>query len=155
MSSAFFEKPVLNSPYEYPSKHWELDDSGQPTSKIVDARRRAQFITPIPKPKKRRTSQKEIVFDEGKGLSTEEQAYDPTSLINQVRDEVDAWRALENPSDWNVSPETARLLRHWRHHRFADIRQTGGNGKCDRSIRRKRLWPRSSRRGGRSLGRQT
>lgn len=23
----FFEKPVLNSPYAYPSRHWELDAS--------------------------------------------------------------------------------------------------------------------------------
>lgn len=24
MSSAFFEKPILNSPYAYPGRHWEL-----------------------------------------------------------------------------------------------------------------------------------
>jgi hypothetical protein len=25
MSDRFFERPILNSPYAYPSKHWELD----------------------------------------------------------------------------------------------------------------------------------
>ncbi len=25
MENFFFEKPILNSPYEYPSRHWELD----------------------------------------------------------------------------------------------------------------------------------
>jgi hypothetical protein len=49
MENLFFEKPILNSPYEYPSRHWELDAQGQPTQKIIEKRRRAEFITPIPK----------------------------------------------------------------------------------------------------------
>lgn len=43
-------------------------------------------------------------------------------MINDVRDEVDKWRALKNISDWRVTPETARLLQHWRHHNFSGIR---------------------------------
>jgi type III restriction enzyme len=31
MENRFFEHPILNSPYEYPAQHWELDASGQPT----------------------------------------------------------------------------------------------------------------------------
>ena len=61
------------------------------------------------------------MFDEGKGLSTKEQQYDPTSIINEVRGHVDAWRAL-SPSQWQVTPETARLLQHWRHHKFSGVR---------------------------------
>ena len=53
MSNPFFDQPILNSPYEYPRRHWELDDEGQPTQQIIGTRR-AEFITPIPKPKKRR-----------------------------------------------------------------------------------------------------
>ena len=124
MSNPFFDHPILNSPYEYPSRHWELDDDGQPTQKISDRRRSAKFITPIPKPKKRKASKSQtgFVFDEGKGLSTEEQQYDPTSIINEVRRNVDVWRALPAPSQWQVSPETARLLQHWRHHKFGGVR---------------------------------
>src|SRR6185436_9035176 len=87
--------------------------------------RRADFITPIPKPKKRKgkkSTQQEIVFDEGLGLSTQDQQYDPTSIINEVRGQVDRWRSLANPSEWQVTPETARLLQHWRHHKFAGVR---------------------------------
>jgi type III restriction enzyme len=29
---------------------------------------------------------------------------------------------MTNPRDWNVTPETARLLQHWRTHRFTGIR---------------------------------
>ena len=120
----FFERPILNSPYECPKRHWELDEQGQPTQRILDSRRRAQFITPIPKPKKSKKAKKqtEIVFDEGKGLSTKDQQYETTSLINEIRQQVDAWRAQTNPALWQVSPETARLLQHWRHHEFNGIR---------------------------------
>ena len=124
MDNRFFEKPILNSPYEYPARHWELDDQGQPTQRIIERRRRAEFITPIPKPRKRRGTavQQQFVFNEGKGISTKEQQYDPTSIINQIRRQIDQWRSRPNSSDWHVSPETARLLQHWRHHRFNDIR---------------------------------
>lgn len=127
MSNAFFDHPILNSPYDYPKRHWELDKSGQPTQKIIDSRRKADFITPIPKPKRRGTSstqqnQTEITFTDPVGISTSAQQYDVTSLINEVRSHVDRWRQFENPSEWQVTPETARLLQHWRHHEFNGFR---------------------------------
>jgi type III restriction enzyme len=45
MSKPFFDRPILNSPYEYPRRHWELDEAGQPTQKIIENRRSAKFIT--------------------------------------------------------------------------------------------------------------
>jgi type III restriction enzyme len=123
VSNPFFDHPILNSPYERPLRHWELDAEGQPTQKITETRRRADFITPIPKPRKRKgLTEQQQIFDEGKGLSTEAQQYDATSNINEVRQHVDTWRALPNASQWLVSPETERLLQHWRHHPFGDIR---------------------------------
>jgi type III restriction enzyme len=123
MSNLFFDHPILNSPYEYPRKHWELDASGQPTQRIIETRRRAEFITPIPKPKKRKGSkaQTEMVFDEGKGISTKEQQYDPNPIINEIRGYVDTWRSLA-PGLWQVTPETQRLLQHWRQHKFCNQR---------------------------------
>lgn len=122
MDNIFFKRPILNSPYEYPARHWELDGQGQPTQRTIETRRRAEFITPIPQPKKRKVKQGAFVFDEGKGLSTQKQQYDPTSNINEVRAHVDQWRRLPNPNDWLVTPETARLLQHWRHYRFNNLR---------------------------------
>ncbi|WP_019014764.1 BPTD_3080 family restriction endonuclease [Elioraea tepidiphila] len=123
MTQHFFEHPILNSPYGYPARHWELAD-GQPTNTILETRRRSELITPVPQPKKRRQKrgQKEMVFDEGKGLSSEEQEYNPTPIINEIRSYVDSWRNLPNPNDWQVTPETARLLQHWRHHPFQSQR---------------------------------
>jgi type III restriction enzyme len=123
MNNRFFEQPILNSPYEYPSRHWELDETGQPTQRIIEKRRRAEFITPIPKPKKQKGEQQQaqFAFDEGKGLSTQDQRYDPTPIINELRGYIDEWRSLPNPNDWKVTPETARLLQHWRHHEYSSF----------------------------------
>ena len=125
MNNRFFDNPILNSPYTYPSRHWELDGDGQPTQKIIERRRRAEFISAFPKSKKRggKSEQHALVFDEGKGLSTRDQQYERhAEIINSVRREVDDWRRRPDPSRWRVTPETARLLQHWRHHRFGDIR---------------------------------
>jgi len=106
--------------------HWELDEDGQPTHRIIDSRRRAKYITPIPKAKKRKDrnlGQEEMALDEGMGLSTVEQPYEITaSKINALRNEVDQWRLIRDPNQWHVTPETARLLEHWRHHEFQSIR---------------------------------
>ncbi len=123
----FFDKPILNSPYAYPARHWELDKDGQPTHQILEYRRPASFITPIPKPKKQKRAKAEaeqmpMVLDEGKGLSTSEQEYDPTGAINLVRGYVDAWRMIPDPNGWKVTPETARLLQHWRSYAFTSVR---------------------------------
>ncbi len=124
MQNPFFQKPILNSPYGYPQRHWELDEQGQPTQRIIDNRRKAEFISPIPRPRKQKGAgrQAALVLDQGQGLSTEEQQYNITALINGVRAEVDQWRGIPNPADWRVTPETARLLQHWRHHAFSSIR---------------------------------
>jgi type III restriction enzyme len=123
MPDEFFERPILNSPYEYPARHWELDESGQPTQRIVEKRREARFITPIPEPRKQRgaTGQGSLVLGEH-GLSTAAQQYAHTAIINGIRQQVDRWRQIPNPADWRVTPETARLVEHWRHHRFGDFR---------------------------------
>src|SRR5260370_25710558 len=89
-SNAFFDHPIRNSPYEGPPSHWELDESGPPTQQIIEQRRSAKFITPIPKPKKRKAqAQSGFLFDAAKGLSSHTQAGDPPSFITATRRCVD------------------------------------------------------------------
>ena len=122
MTDSFFERPVINSPYEYPARHWELDEDGQPTDRILGHRRLVSFITPIPKPKKHKQVQPSLALDEDAGsLDTKDQQYELMVFINSVRRAVDDWRVLPE-SQWRVTPETARLLKHWRHHKFGDFR---------------------------------
>ena len=52
MTGSFFERPILNSPYGYPGRHWEFVD-GQPINRIIELRRHSDLITPVPKPKRR------------------------------------------------------------------------------------------------------
>ena len=82
MDNLFFEKPILNSPYEYPSRHWELDAQGQPTQQIIEKRRRAEFITPIPKPKKKKKIDRPARYSlrQGKGTILAKTAVWPLGL---------------------------------------------------------------------------
>lgn len=71
--NAFFNNPILNSPYEIPTRHWELID-GQPTQRIVHSRRLADFVTPIPKARSQMKGvisvQDSLDFDNLSSLST-------------------------------------------------------------------------------------
>lgn len=125
MNNPFFDQPILNSPYEYPARHWELDESGQPTQKIIESRREARFITPIPKPKKRKKQEQQNLLPidaTAESISSKDQQYYLSLLIGELRNHVTKWRHLSNIKDWKVTPETARLLQHWRHHKFSSIR---------------------------------
>ncbi len=106
--SDFYEKPILNSPYEPPTHYWKMDERGQPTDFILEGRRKCELVTPVPKGKKQkqREGQKE--------LKLEKDRYNPLPIINELRSVVESWRHLANPRDWGVSPETSRLLQHWR-----------------------------------------
>jgi type III restriction enzyme len=121
----FFERPILNSPYEPPRLHHPLDKDGQPLDlPPIEGRRRSELITPVPKPRKRKNKPEQhgFVFDDEDGLSSVEQEYNPTPIINEIRSHVATWRELPNPADWGVTPATARLLTHWRHHNFESVR---------------------------------
>ncbi len=118
----FFKAPILNSPYERPTAHWELEN-GIPTNRVGPSRRRAELLSPIPKAKKQKAKAKQaaIDFDDKSGLEVDRQKYDLT-IVNELRGRVDAWRELKNPNDWGVTPDTARLLQHWRQHAFTNQR---------------------------------
>jgi type III restriction enzyme len=124
MNDSFFERPILNSPYTYPARHWELDEDGQPTNSIRESRRPCELITPVPQPQRRRRvpAQPELAIGRDEGLSTADQQYEVTRVINELRGYVQNWRNLPNPNQWQVTPETARLLQHWRHHKFDNLK---------------------------------
>lgn len=125
-TSNFYAQPILNSPYEEPCRHWELDEDRQPTKNIRHERRKADFITPVPKPKKARKAavQADLMVDKTKetaeAISDKDQEYHK-AIINDIRRHVGQWRKLPK-SDWKVTPITARLLEHWRNHKFNYIR---------------------------------
>ncbi len=117
MAQSFFDHPILNSPYDPPSRYHALDDDGQPLElPPIDGRRPCDFITPVPKPKRRsaKAAQASMVFEDAAGLSDADQEYNPKPIINEIRAHVATWRALPSDRDWGVTPATARLLHYWR-----------------------------------------
>ena len=121
-ATSFHKSPILNSPYEVPTRHWVLDESRQPTDQVAGGRREVSFISPIPAARKAGRGQRDITYDaESQALETATQQYDLIRLIGGLRRELAAWRDLPE-QQWRVTPETARLLKHWRHHPFSDIR---------------------------------
>ncbi len=125
---SFFDQPILNSPYNYPKRHWELDETGQPTESINDLRRPSSLITPVPRARRRRqgndnqNTQMDMIMDVGDDLSSTEQEYNTSGYINEIRVLVEQWRNLSNERDWLVTAETAQLLRFWRSNEFETIR---------------------------------
>ena len=126
LNERFFDHPILNSPYERPGRHWDLDDAGQPTQEIIEERRPARFITAVPTARKLRgtpaASQTTMVFDPAaRDLETDNQRYDLMETIESIRHHVGNWRTLPK-AKWRVTPETAHLLEHWRFHPFTSLR---------------------------------
>jgi type III restriction enzyme len=119
---AFYESPILNSPYKEPGQYWELDEGGRPTGRILDGRRQAAYITPIARAKRDAgTASAQGELDLGIKAGNDDQRYDQYALINEVRYEVSKWRSLPE-ANWGVTPETARLLKHWRTYKFQNQR---------------------------------
>ncbi len=125
MAQRFYDDPILNSPYQAPSRHHVLGTDGTPLDQPPRAgRRRLDLFTPVPKNRKKTASppQSEMVLSDNKNLSDEKQEYSATAIVNEIRQHVDSWRRLPNPAQWRVSAPTQRLLQHWRSHRFANQR---------------------------------
>jgi type III restriction enzyme len=111
---SFFEQPILNSPYRVPGRHWELDEDGRPTDVVFEKRRPSDLISAMPRPRSVRGTRQEEMDLSADGLVGQETDYSQTEFVNEMRSQVDAWRALPNPNDWQVTPVTQRLLQHWR-----------------------------------------
>lgn len=106
MANSFYERPILNSPYEAPSLYHPLDDNGQPVEgEPIRGRRPSKFIVPVPASRKKAAAAQGLL-----DLET----YTENAKINEIRGYIAAWRAIPNPSDWGVTPATQRLLEHWR-----------------------------------------
>ncbi|MFE6081089.1 BPTD_3080 family restriction endonuclease [Streptomyces virginiae] len=105
---AVIENPIINSPYDEPVLHWELDERGQPTGNKASGRRPSETWMPVPRARKGRRTyggvQHELAFD---GILEERRGQD---VIGNIRNEVARWRQSGYP---NVSPTTRRLLEYW------------------------------------------
>ena len=100
--------PVLNGPYDPPSRYFELGNKG-PTGVIVDGRRPSESFIPVATPKKRG---KKVVVDlqETLDFDATHERIESNTLINDLRRAVERWRLSDYPGATAI---TQKLLRHW------------------------------------------
>jgi type III restriction enzyme len=108
MDNQFFERPILNSPYEH-----QLSTGSWMNTAAYATNRRKPPPGRVHHPHSQASEAEDLrraatdSSREGKGLSTEKQEYDAASaVINELRYHVDQWRRLPNPNDWKVTPDT-------------------------------------------------
>ena len=103
MAQVVIENPILNTPFEEPTRHFRFDDQGI-TDEVVSERRISTYFVPIARPKKKG---KQLV------LETEwtEDRIEENRFINQVRARLKLWR---DGRYHGVTRTTARLLDYWR-----------------------------------------
>jgi type III restriction enzyme len=97
--------PILNSPYDPPEQHFELGHAG-PTGKILPGRRASESFIPIPVSRKGKDAGEQGMLD----FDVTGERRELNSLINDIRREVDLWRARGYPG---VTPYSRKLLQHW------------------------------------------
>ncbi|MCG8626508.1 MAG: DEAD/DEAH box helicase family protein [Proteobacteria bacterium] len=107
MPSEFSKNPILNSPYEVPKLHWQLNEKHQPTGIQNPDRRGSVYFVPVPEARRRR--QQEAPQPE---LGLEDTTKE-NPIVNHIRKQVKEWREKQ-ADDWNVGYVTKKLLLHWR-----------------------------------------
>ncbi len=105
MQQVVIENPVINSPYDEPSRHFRFDEIGI-TNDIDGTRRPSSYFVPIPRPRKTGGKSQQS-FDEWRSDRIEE-----NGVVNRIRQRVQSWRNGRYMDD--VTRTTARLLKHWR-----------------------------------------
>ena len=103
MPDATIQNPILNAPFDEPSRHFRFDDQGI-TNDIVENRRVSAYFIPIAQPRKK-----------GKQLQFETEwtadRLEENRIVNLIRERVGAWR---RGGHVGVTATTARLLEYWR-----------------------------------------
>jgi len=102
MTQVVIENPIINSPFDEPTRHFRFTDEGI-TNEEVDGRRTSSYFVPIAKPKKKG---KQLQFD----TEWTQDRIEENKLVNDIRRRVGAWR---EGGYVGVTPTTARLIAYW------------------------------------------
>src|SRR5277367_35298 len=86
MPDVVIENPIINSPFEEPTRHFYFGETGI-TDKIVGARRLSAYFVPIP-PSKKKSGKEQLVL----GTEWTKDRQQENKFINDVRNAVSKWR---------------------------------------------------------------
>src|ERR1035437_379060 len=87
---------IINSPYHRPARYWAQGRAG--ALSLVDTRREAGYE----------------IFD----IRNNTRRTEPLTLVNAIRERVDAWRAADYPG---ITSVTRTLLEHWHDRTARDL----------------------------------
>ena len=102
MRQVVIDNPILNSPFDEPTRHFEFGDEGI-TNEIVEMRRTSSYFIPIAQPKKKG---KQLAFD----TEWTQDRFKPCDHVNKIRIRIELWRG---GGYLGVTPTTTRLLQYW------------------------------------------
>jgi type III restriction enzyme len=105
MRQVVIENPIINSPFDEPSRHFRFTDDGI-TNEIVDGRRISSYFVPIARPKKRKGAVEQVQFD----TEWTQDRIEENKLVNKIRQRVALWR---EGGYVGVTSITAGLIAYW------------------------------------------
>src|SRR6266705_680486 len=103
MSQVVIENPIINSPFDEPTRHFRFSDEGI-TNEIVDGRRISSYFVPIARPRKK--GKEKALFE----TEWTQDRIEENKLVNKIRRRVALWR---EGGYGGVTPTTARLIAYW------------------------------------------
>ena len=84
MPQIVIDNPILNSPFDEPTRHFRFDEQGI-TNDIVETRRTSSYFTPIAQPKKKG---RQLQFE----TEWTQDRLEENRVVNLIRQRVGAWR---------------------------------------------------------------
>lgn len=102
VSPVVIENPILNSPYDEPTRHFRFDENGI-TSDVLEERRPSSYFVAVPPAK--RTKAKQAFETEWTADRVEE-----NRDINRIREQVGLWC---QGGRLHITPTTRRLIEYW------------------------------------------
>ena len=105
MSQVVIENPVINPPFDEPTRHFRFTDDGI-TNEVDDGRRISSYFVPIAQPKKKKGAVQQAFAD----TEWTQDRIEENKLVNDVRRRVAMWR---KGGYVGVTPTTARLIAYW------------------------------------------
>ena len=103
MSQVVIENPIINSPFDEPSRHFRFSDEGI-TNEVVAGRRNSSYFVPIARTKK--NGSRQLQFN----TEWTQDRIEENELVNEIRRRVALWR---KGGYVGVTPTTARLIAYW------------------------------------------
>lgn len=102
-------EPILNNPYDPPSRHYVLGPNG-PTGEIKDGRRPSESFIPIAASRKGANNPVNDGVQELFDFDTTGERRERNILVNELRADVERWRRYNYE---HATPISKKLLWHW------------------------------------------